>query len=72
MEIQFELMYNRIVDMIELVVAVVEIDLIVKVTPIVKVELIGKVDLIGKAELDRKADLMLKRISLARMPRARH
>ena len=53
MEIQFELMYNRIVDMIELVVAVVEIDLIVKVTPIVKVELIGKVDLIGKAELDR-------------------
>ena len=52
MEIQFELMYNRTVDMIELVVAVVEIDLIVKVTPIVKVELIGKVDLIGKAELD--------------------
>ena len=45
MEIQFELMYNRIVDMIELVIAVVDIDLIVKVTPIVKVELIGKAEL---------------------------
>ena len=45
MEIQFELMYNRIVDMIELVVAVVELDLIVKVDAIVKADLIEKVDL---------------------------